>query len=64
MMPNIKTTPIMDYVRWMENRVRELLAEREANERPVFVWGFIWGAGTGAVAVSALWLLLRRAGAF
>lgn len=49
MMPRIDQHPIMDYVRAMQRKVRELEAQRERVERPVWWWGFGWGVVTGGV---------------
>jgi hypothetical protein len=55
MNPNIRTTPIMDYVRAMEQKCRRLETERAQLERPVFFWGMGWGFATGVIASFVLW---------
>lgn len=56
MMPS--QTPIMQYVRDMEQKVRTLQAAKDKIERPVFWKGFVWGAGIAAVLA---WYLLHHA---
>ena len=43
MMQNLRDVPIMEYVLQMQRRVRELEAQRDRLERPVFWWGVAWG---------------------
>lgn len=60
MMPRMDQHPIMDYVRAMQRKVRELEAQRERVERPVFWWGFAWGLASGASITYIVGIYLRH----
>lgn len=60
MMPQFTSqTPIMEYVRTLENKVRTLQAAQGRVGARVFLYGFFWGVG---VTAPLCWYLLRHGG--